>query len=118
MIGVWKFVNVMHLTDTIGHGDPAGGADIHLVLAFVANHMTIAAAWYWRSSWDGETHWTFHGVLQLFQKPLGLHSLSDNFSFPLPEGCLQAGQANPLLVQSLTGRRFILHRAARVASIS
>ena len=118
MIDVWEFVNAMHLTDTVGHGDPAGRADVHLVLAFVANHMAIAATWHWRGSRDGETNWTFHRVLQFFQKPLGLHSLSDNFSFPLPEGRLQAGQANPLLVQSLTGRRLILHGAARVASLS
>ena len=60
----------MHLADTVGHGDPAGGADVHLVFALVANHMTIAAAWHWRGSRDGETDWAFHGVLKLFQKPL------------------------------------------------
>ena len=78
----------MHLADAVGHGDPAGGADVHLVLALVANHMTVAAAWHWGGSWDGETDWTLHTVLQLFQKPLRLHPLSDNFPFPLPEGCL------------------------------
>ena len=71
MIDVWEFVNARHLTDTAWcHGDPAGGADVHLVLALVANHMAIAAAWHRRGSRDGETDWTFHGVLQLFQKPL------------------------------------------------
>ena len=46
MMDVGEFVNAMHLTDTVGHGDPACGADVHLVLAFVANHMAIAAAWH------------------------------------------------------------------------
>merc|ERR1719341_1303450 len=59
-----------NLTDTVGHGDPAGGADVHLVLALVANHMTVAAAWHRGGSRDGETNWTLHTVLQLFQKPL------------------------------------------------
>ena len=78
----------MYLADAVGHGDPAGGADVHLVLALVANHMTVAAAWHWGGSWDGEANWTLHTVLQLFQKPLRLHPLSDNLPFPLPEGCL------------------------------
>ena len=105
MFGSWS----THLADTVGHGDPAGGADVHLVLALVANHMTVATTWHWRRSRDGETDWAFHGVLKLLQKPLRLHSLCHNFSFPLPEDCLQACQADPLLVQSLTGRRLILH---------
>merc|ERR1719192_3301819 len=91
-----------HLTDTVGHGDPAGGTDVHLVLALVADDMAVAAAGHWGCSWDGEAHWTLHALLQLLQKPLRLHSLGDDFSLPLPENCLQARQADRLLVQNLT----------------
>ena len=92
----------MDLADTVSHGDPAGGADVDLILALVANNMAIATAWHWRSSRDGEAHWTLHALLQLLQKPLRLHSLGDDFSLPLPENCLQARQADRLLVQNLT----------------
>ena len=99
----------VYLADTVGHGDPAGGANIHLILALVTNHMTIAAAWHWGGSRDGETNWALNTVLKLFQEPLRLHPLGDNLPLPLSEGCLQACQADALLIQSLAGRGFILY---------
>ena len=66
-----------YLTDTVGHGDPAGGAhlgvhgygdallvsvhtDLHLVLALAANHVTILTARNRGSSGNGETDRTFN----------------------------------------------------------
>ena len=90
-----------NLADTVGHGDPAGRADLgdeiedddllsvdtdlHLILTLGADHVTILTAGYRGSSGDGEAYWTLNGLLQLLQEAFCLSPLLAQLHLSLPQ---------------------------------
>lgn len=93
-----------NLADAVGHGDPTGGADLHLILTLGADHMTILTARYRGSSGDGEAYWTLYRLLQLLQEALCFPSLLAQLHLSLPQPRLQAGQEGGLVPQVTSSR--------------
>merc|ERR1719350_1661825 len=86
-----------HLADTVGHGDPAGGADIHLVLALVTDDVSIAAAGHWWRPWYGEADRADHRLLELRQEGLPLPPVAHDLPLPLPQARLETSHGQGLL---------------------
>ena len=80
-----------HLADTVGHGDPAGGTDLHLLLALGADHVTVLAAGDGWGAGDGEADRTLHRLLELSEEALRLLPLLGQLELSLHQPGLQPG---------------------------